>query len=67
MIGIKMQEMKVHKFLENCILLWSIDDILIANLMSISGADGLENKYTINKGPKWLGFDLQPLKVVSTF
>ncbi len=42
-------------------------DILIVNLVSMSGADCPSNEYIIEKGPELKDFDLQPVKVVSTF
>ncbi len=62
-----MQELKLHGFGENHIFFKSVGDILIVNLVSMSAAGCRSNKYVIEKGVDRPGFDLQPVKVVSTF
>ncbi len=40
-----------------------MDDILTANMVLISDAGCPSNEYTIDKGPEWPSFDLQPISV----
>ncbi len=64
--GIEMQELKLHEFWGNRIF-ESVGDMLIANLVSIPAGDSPSNEYVIEKVLDWPSFDLQPVKVVSTF
>ena len=66
MFGIEMQELKLHEFWGNRIF-ESVGDMLIANLVSIPAGDSPSNEYVIEKVLDWPSFDLQPVKVVSTF
>ena len=61
--GIKMQELKLHKFWDSHIFS-HVGDMLIANLVSLSAADYPSNEYVIEKGLGWPEFDLQPAKTV---
>ena len=63
--GIEMQGLKLHEFWENRIF-YSVGDMVIANMVSMSAADYPLNEYVIEKGLGWPGFDLHPVKVVST-
>ena len=45
----------------------SVGGMLIASLVSMSAEDCPSHEYVIEKGLHLPGFDLQPVKVVSTF
>ncbi len=66
MTGIERQEIEVQNF-SKFAFCYNMDDILIANLVSISGADCPLNEYIIAKGPEWPDFDSQPVVIVSAF
>ena len=64
--GIEMQELKLHEYWENRIFL-SVGDMFMTNLVPMSAGDCPSNEYVIENGLDWPSYDLQPVKVVSSF